>query len=295
MRIMGIWVFGGFIVFFLVFFVVLCVLVLLLSILVCLLMEVSLFFVGEIVIIGEDLVILWLFVFYDGVVLISECDIVWIFEGMDVGLCEVVWISDVEVWGEGGLLGIVVYDDLFYVYFMGDDGNSVWCFLFFGELGVFEFGVGQMIFFGIFVGMNYNGGCIVFGFDGMFYVVIGDVGDWESVQDLMLLGGKIFWFMFCGVILMDNFFEVFVVFSYGYCNLQGFVWDDEGMMYVSEFGQDIWDELNWIEFGVNYGWFEVEGSVNWVGFVDFVQQWVFFVVSLSGIVIQGGSFFFVNF
>lgn len=45
-------------------------------------------------------------------------------------------------------------------------------------------------------------------------------------------------------------------------------------MYSSEFGEDVWDELNIIEPGDNYGWPKVEGTGGEPEYIDPIQQWI---------------------
>ena len=52
------------------------------------------------------------------------------------------------------------------------------------------------------------------------------------------------------------------VYSLGHRNPQGMTWDDNGNLYVAEFGPEKNDEINLILAGKNYGWPEQECSGN---------------------------------
>jgi len=62
---------------------------------------------------------------------------------------------------------------MFYVYFIVCDDNWVVLMLYCDGC----FGLLILLFIGIFKVGNYNGGWLVFGLDGMLYVIIGDVGE----------------------------------------------------------------------------------------------------------------------
>jgi glucose/arabinose dehydrogenase len=60
-------------------------------------------------------------------------------------------------------------------------------------------------------------------------------------------------------------------------------------MYASEFGQDIYDELNRIEPGGNYGWPEAEGTSGSDQFVDPIATWAVEDASPSGIAVDASG------
>jgi glucose/arabinose dehydrogenase len=192
------------------------------------------------------------------------------------------------------LLGIAVHDAELYTYRTADGENRVERRQITGDAGGFALGSARTVLDGIPSARNHNGGRIAFGPDGMLYVTTGDAGDRESAQDLDALSGKILRMTPDGDVPEDNPFDESLVYSYGHRNPQGIAWDDDGMLYASEFGQDTWDELNIIEAGGNYGWPEVEGIAGDSDFTDPVQQWAPMEASPSGIAVLDGTIHIAN-
>ncbi len=182
--------------------------------------------------------------------------------------------------GEGGLLGVAVHPDfeenrLVYAYYSTLEDNRVVRF----RLGVD--GPPEPVLRGIPVNSYHNGGRIAFGPDGMLYVGTGDAGDTSNAQDRGSLSGKILRLEPDGGVPPDNPFGN-RVYSYGHRNVQGLAWDEEGQLYATEFGQNLYDEVNRIEPGENYGWPEVEGVGGEPEFVDPVATFTTAEASPSG-------------
>ena len=250
---------------------------------------------SQIAIVAEDLNVPWSITFYGQTPLVSERDSARIIELDNQGAARVVAvIGDVKPSGEGGLLGLAVHDDYLYAYFTTRGDNRIERYPLSGAAGAVGLGVPETVLAGIPAASNHNGGRIGFGPDGMLYATVGDAGNPRSAQSLASLSGKILRMTPDGDIPTDNPFEGSYVFSLGHRNPQGLVWDDEGTMYASEFGQNDWDELNIIEAGANYGWPTVEGMAGEAGFVDPVQQWRPADASPSGMVISAGSIWIAN-
>ena len=108
-----------------------------------------------------------------------------------------------------------------------------------------------------------NGGFIKFGPDDKIYVGTGTISDSSHLpQDLDSLSGKILRLNDDGTIPDDNPFPDSPVYSLGHRNPQGMTWDNNGNMFVAEFGPEKNDEINQIISGKNYGWPEQECSGN---------------------------------
>ena len=106
-----------------------------------------------------------------------------------------------------------------------------------------------------------NGGFLKFGPDEKLYVGTGTVSDASHLpQDLNSLSGKILRLNDDGTIPDDNPFSNSFVYSLGHRNPQGMTWDNDGNLYVAEFGPEKNDEINLIQAGKNYGWPEEQCS-----------------------------------
>lgn len=197
--------------------------------------------------------------------------------------------------GEAGLLGLALSPDyatdhLLYVYYTSDGDNRIARLTYDPQQPAgSQLGAPQPILTGIPKGSNHDGGRIAFGPDGMLYAGTGESGHTELSQNLDSLGGKILRMTPDGAPAPGNPFAGSVVYSYGHRNVQGLAWDDQGRLWASEFGQNLWDELNLIKPGGNYGWPEVEGTGNRAGFIDPVATWHPNVASPSGIAYADGA------
>jgi glucose/arabinose dehydrogenase len=189
--------------------------------------------------------------------------------------------------GEGGLLGIALspdyeQDGLVYAYYSTAGDNRVVRF----RLGERP----EPILTGIPVNSYHNGGRIAFGPDGMLYIGTGDAGDTANAQDRDSLGGKILRITPDGGVPEDNPFPGNPAYSYGHRNVQGLAWDEDGQLYASEFGQNLYDEVNRIEPGENYGWPEVEGAGGEPEYTDPISTFTTAEASPSGVeILKGGA------
>jgi aldose sugar dehydrogenase len=204
-------------------------------------------------------------------------------------------VPGVAASGEGGLLGIALSpsyadDHLVYAYFTTDSDNRIARMTYHPSMPSGEqLGAPDTIVRGIPRGELHNGGRIAFGPDGMLYAGTGETGDRPLAQNPKSLGGKILRMTPDGNPAPGNPTAGSLVYSPGHRNVQGLAWDPQRRLWASEFGQDTWDELNWIRPGANYGWPIVEGEAGRAGYVDPVAQWRPEEDSPSGIAYDKGS------
>src|SRR5581483_516494 len=97
----------------------------------------------------------------------------------------------------------------------------------------------------------HNGGRILFGSDGMLYVVVGDAHDPANAQDTSdNLRGKILRMTPSGGVPSDNPFPRSPIFAFGIRNSFGFTFDPTtGRLWETENGPECNDELNLIATG----------------------------------------------
>ena len=93
------------------------------------------------------------------------------------------------------------------------------------------------------------------------FMTTGDASVQPNAQSTTSVSGKVLRFNLDGSIPADNPFAGSAVWSYGHRNQQGLVVAN-GIMYASEHGPDIEDEINIIEKNRNYGWPTVKGPCN---------------------------------
>ena len=195
--------------------------------------------------------------------------------------------------GEGGLLGLAVSpafdrDAAVFAYVTTDSDNRI-LRMHLTANGLEE---AEPILTGIPKASYHDGGRLLFGPDGQLYATTGDGGVPERAQDLTSLSGKILRITPDGRVPDGNPFPGTPVWSYGHRNVQGLAFDDDGRLWASEFGSTIYDELNLIEPGANYGWPEVEGVGGDVsrarGFVDPQVTWPTSDASPSGLAWRDG-------
>ncbi|MGW0227492.1 PQQ-dependent sugar dehydrogenase [Actinopolymorpha singaporensis] len=193
--------------------------------------------------------------------------------------------------GEGGLLGLALSphysrDHLLYAYITTRTDNRVVRMTYDGT----GLGPPEAVFTGIPRGpQHHNGGRLRFGPDGYLYVPTGDGEQRARAQNRSSLGGKILRITANGKPAPGNPFGT-AVWTYGHRNVEGLVFDPQGRLWASEFGDKAADELNRIRAGGNYGWPVLEGRGGARrGYVDPLAQWPTDDASPSGLTYADGS------
>ena len=162
---------------------------------------------------------------------------------------------------EGGLLGLAIdpnfnQTNYLFVYETKSSFNQI-ARLIYNDNEVTE---DKVILDSIPSALFHNGGGLRFGPDGYLYAGTGDATDTATAQDKFSLGGKILRMDKSGNPAPNNPFGNHV-WTFGHRNVQGFDWNENGIMIATEHGPsgvvNKWcchDELNKIEVGNNYGW-----------------------------------------
>lgn len=167
---------------------------------------------------------------------------------------------------DGGLLGIALHPNFsnnhyIYVFLTYEEDGNLWNKVLRITESKNKLQDAETIFDKIPGSSFTNGGFIKFGPDGKLYVGTGTINDASHLpQDLNSLSGKILRLNDDGTIPNDNPFSDSAVYSLGHRNPQGMTWDDNGNMFVAEFGPEKNDEINLIQAGKNYGWPEQQCS-----------------------------------
>ena len=126
------------------------------------------------------------------------------------------------------------------------------------------------------INWNHHGGNIVFGKDGFLYIGTGDNSkrndEQRQAQSNASLYGKILRidvnsreFHNAYGIPADNPYANGVnalpqIYASGIRNPWGLSVDEKGRLWCADVGQDLWEEINWIQNGGNYGWSFREGA-----------------------------------
>jgi len=199
-------------------------------------------------------------------------------------------VSGVVPTSEGGLLGIAVSpdyprDDRIYVYFTTGRDNRLVSMTYDGR----QLGPQRPLLTGVPFGFIHDGGRLAFGPDGKLYISTGETGDEQLAQDESTPAGKILRLNPDGSIPADNPDPSSPIWTSGHRNVQGLAFDDRDRLWATEFGSEIWDELNHIQRGLNYGWPAAEGDADLQGYTDPLVQWRPDNASPSGLAYAAGS------
>ncbi|WP_257424968.1 PQQ-dependent sugar dehydrogenase [Nocardioides carbamazepini] len=201
---------------------------------------------------------------------------------------EVGRIPETAPGGEAGLLGVAVSpgfatDGLIYFYVTTDEDNRVVR----AKLDGDELGATEPVLTGIPDGLRHDGGRLAFGPDGFLYVSTGEIGDEQLARDRESMAGKILRITADGEPAPGNPFGD-AVWSWGHRNVQGLAFDDQGLLWASEFGDSEADELNRIVPGEDYGWPVVEGTGGPAKYAQPELTWPTDEASPSGLAYAGG-------
>lgn len=202
-------------------------------------------------------------------------------------------LEGVKEIGEGGLLGLTLHPDfssnnfayLYYTY-SGEGDNTL------NRVVRMKYQNGkledeQIIVDKIPGASNHNGGRIKFGPDGYLYITTGDAQEPSLAQGKTSLAGKILRVTDKGKPAPGNPFGgaagfhaglASQVYTLGHRNPQGIAWDKDGNLYETEHGPSGGslgtgnDEINFIEYGKNYGWPEIQGDQTGEGMVTPIKN-----------------------
>ena len=181
---------------------------------------------------------------------------------------EILTISEVLNYGEGGLLGMVLHPDfannpyVYVVYNYGTPPNTppngvkekVVRYTYNGSTLTNPF----ILLDNIKGWVNHNGSRLVITPDLKMFITTGDAADTNTPQDDNSINGKVLRINLDGTIPADNPTAGSPIWSKGHRNSQGMVYAN-GKLYVSSHGQNIDDEINLITQSGNYGWPNIEG------------------------------------
>jgi glucose/arabinose dehydrogenase len=174
-------------------------------------------------------------------------------------------IAEVESRNEGGLLGMALHPDfqnnglLYVVYNYKKEGRHL------EKLVRYTFANNTLanpvvLLDGVEGSTNHNGSRLWITNEASpkIYMTTGDAFDQSLPQQVNTRNGKVLRINLDGSIPADNPFPNNPVWTYGHRNPQGLVMANN-ILYASEHGPDIEDEVNIIEKGRNYGWPDVKG------------------------------------
>ncbi len=144
---------------------------------------------------------------------------------------------------------------------------------------------------------GHNGSRIIIGNDKKIYWATGDAAVDANAQDITKLNGKILRINIDGSIPNDNPIPNSYVYAWGFRNMQGLTLGENNLIYTSEHGDAVEDEINLIQPLHNYGWPLIEGknpikketdSTKAISFTLPIQSWTP-VIAPAGIAYYGNT------
>lgn len=178
----------------------------------------------------------------------------------------------VDNYNERGLGGIALdpgfeFNNYFYIFYtvQGENHNRISRFTANGNFALPE---SEMVLFELpqLGGTIHNGGSMQFGADGKLYVAVGDGANGENAQNLNTTLGKILRINPNGSIPTDNpFYNLLsdnnrAIWAYGFRNpFTTAMQPGTGRLFANDVGNALFEEVNDILPGRNYGWNTIEG------------------------------------
>ncbi|SOD14821.1 PQQ-dependent sugar dehydrogenase [Pedobacter xixiisoli] len=144
---------------------------------------------------------------------------------------------------------------------------------------------------------GHNGSRIIIGTDKKIYWATGDAAIDANAQDISKQNGKILRINIDGSIPNDNPIPNSYVYAWGFRNMQGLAQGENSLIYTSEHGDAVEDEVNLIQPLHNYGWPLIEGkntpkketdSMKAITFTTPLQSWTP-VIAPAGIAYYGST------
>ena len=213
--------------------------------------------------------------------------------GLDDKVTDILTVPDVDTAGEAGLLGLALDPNfsknnkayLFYTYHnqegelfnklvsydlvsIIDNLTATSTATSTGPAKVFAplvFNNDQILIDRIPAGYTDNGGTITFGPDNNLWILTGDAGKAILAQDNQSLAGKILRVTNTGQIPNDNPVKESVIYASGLRQPTGLTWSKSARLvtgFVSEAGNNGYDEVNLLSPGSNYGWPATSGCLS---------------------------------
>ena len=201
---------------------------------------------------------------------------------LDNGIVTNVSKINVTAIGESGLLGVAVDPEFsqnkyIYLYYTSSSGNRVSRFVLTNKLQNETVLLDKIPSAPI-----HNGGRIKFGPDGKLYITTGDANNRSAAQDINSLSGKVLRMNKDGTIPGDNPYKNYV-YTLGNRDPQGLAWNsNNGILYESEHGDIMNDEINILVSSGNYGWPIYQGNTNAPGYIAPLVVYTNFTLAPSG-------------
>jgi len=235
-----------------------------------------------------------------------------VFENGKLRTAPLFTVSDVELSGESGLMGIALHPKfaenrfLYLAYAYQANGKQNVKVVRYRETG--ETLTDAKTLVELIPAARYHAGTrLGFGPDGKLYITTGDATNQSQGQELNTLGGKTLRLNDDGTIPADNPFAGRKdarpeIWTYGHRNAQGMDWQPEsGLMFQTEHGPSLidgvslfkrsgGDEINIVEKGKNYGWAKISHKTKRAGMETAIVEYSPAVAPASGMFYRGALF-----